>query len=130
MTLGWQSQDWVQKGENRDSGSQRASPWRASGGPSAARRLSLRPVNVWETILYFAVPTVALYLGIALLVVAPRMARRPRYRVGQPWPHGPMWWTANPEGAHLPAADHPADHGPAPAGVRAGSERGGARGSW
>jgi hypothetical protein len=91
-------------------------------------------VSVWETILYFAVPTVALYLGITLLVVAPRMARRPRYRVGQPWPHPPMWWTANPEGAHLSPADHSADHGaergPILAGARAGAERGGARGSW
>jgi hypothetical protein len=91
-------------------------------------------VSVWETILYFAVPSVALYLGIVLLVVAPRMARRPRYRVGQPWPHAPMWWTANPQGAHLPAADHTDDHrperGPILAGARAGAERGGARGSW
>ena len=91
-------------------------------------------MSVWETILYFAVPSVALYLGIALLVVAPRMARRPRYRVGQPWPHAPMWWTANPQGAHLPAADHSpghsADRGPVLAGARAGTARGGARGSW
>jgi hypothetical protein len=83
-------------------------------------------VSVLETILYFAVPTAALYFGIALLVVAPRMARRPRYRVGQPWPHAPMWWTANPEGAHLPEADRR----PAAAGARAGAERGGARGTW
>jgi hypothetical protein len=104
------------------------------GGPPAARRLSSSHVSVWETILYFAVPTVALYLGIALLVVAPRMARRPRYRVGQPWPHDPMWWTANPQGAHLPAVDHSDDHsadrGPALVGARTGAERGGARGSW
>ena len=83
-------------------------------------------MSVLETILYFVVPTLALYFGIALLVVAPRMARRPRYRVGQPWPHEPMWWTANPQGAHLPAADHP--H--VAAGARAGTERGGARGNW
>ena len=110
--------------------------------PSLAGRLSSSHVSVWETILYFAVPSVALYLGIALLVIAPRMARRPRYRVGQPWPHDPMWWTANPEGAHLPpvdhsgdhagdhTADHTADRGPALVGARAGAERGGARGSW
>jgi hypothetical protein len=91
-----------------------------------ARRLSLRLVSVLETILYFVVPTTALFLGITLLVVAPRMARRPRYRVGQPWPHEPMWWTANPQGAHFPAADH----GTAVTGARAGTERGGARGSW
>ena len=87
-------------------------------------------MSVWETILYFVVPSVGLYLGITLLVVAPRMARRPRYRVGQPWPHPPMWWTANPEGAHLPPADHGTERGPILAGARAGAERGGARGSW
>jgi hypothetical protein len=91
-------------------------------------------VSVWETILYFVVPSVALYVGIALLVVAPRMARRPRYRVGQPWPHEPMWWTANPQGAHLPLVDHSGDHtadrAAALVGARAGAERGGARGSW
>jgi hypothetical protein len=90
-------------------------------------------VSVWETILYFAVPAAGMYLGIMLLVVAPRAARRPRYRVGQPWPHDPMWWTANPQGAQLPPADHTdhtADRGPALAGARAGAERGGARGSW
>jgi hypothetical protein len=90
-------------------------------------RLSFRHVSVLETILYFVVPTVALYLGIALLVVAPRAARRPRYRVGQPWPHAPIWWTANPQGAQLPPADHDTT---AVTGARAGTERGGARGSW
>jgi hypothetical protein len=102
--------------------------------PPRAGRLSFQHVSVWETILYFAVPSVALYVGIALLVVAPRMARRPRYRVGQPWPHEPMWWTANPQGAHLPSVDHSGDHtadrAPALVGARAGAERGGARGSW
>jgi hypothetical protein len=79
-----------------------------------------------ETILFFVVPPVGLYLLIVLLVVAPRMHRRPRYRVGQPWPYPPMWWTANPRGAHLP----PADHGPAVHGGHAVTERGGARGIW
>jgi hypothetical protein len=91
-------------------------------------------VSVWETILYFAVPAAGMYLGIMLLVVSPRAARRPRYRVGQPWPYDPMWWTANPQGAQLPPAEHTGDHnadrGPALAGARAGVERGGARGSW
>jgi hypothetical protein len=117
----------------RASRSEAAEPpagWPGRGAPSAEgagdRRLSFLPVSVLETILYFAVPAVVLYFGIALLVVAPRMARRPRYRVGQPWPHAPLWWTANPQGAHLPAADQP--H--VAAGARAGTERGGARGSW
>lgn len=77
-------------------------------------------MTVWETVLYLVVPPVGLYLLIALLVVAPRVARRPRYRAGQPWTHEPLWWTANPEGARLPAVH---DH------VLTG-ERGGARGSW
>jgi hypothetical protein len=77
-------------------------------------------VTVWETILYFAVPAVGLYLLIALLVVAPRMARKPRYRVGQPWPYEPLWWTANPKGAHLPSVE----------GLVVTGERGGARGNW
>ena len=59
-------------------------------------------MSVFETILYFVVPTVGLYLLIALLAAAPRLARRPRYRVGQPWPYEPLWWTANPQGAQLP----------------------------
>ena len=78
------------------------------------------PVSVLQTILVFVVPTVGLYLIIALLAAAPRLARRPRYRVGQPWTFEPLWWTANPAGAHLSAVDsHPVS-----------GERGGARGSW
>ena len=79
-------------------------------------------VNVWQTLLYLAVPTVGLYAAIVLLVVVPRASRRPRYRVGQPWPYEPMWWTANPEGARLPAVDHQS--------ANVSGERGGARGSW
>jgi hypothetical protein len=77
-------------------------------------------VSVLQTILYFVVPSVGLYLLIALLATAPRLGRRPRYRSGQPWPHQPLWWTANPRGAQLPAVD----------GHVVTGERGGARGSW
>jgi hypothetical protein len=77
-------------------------------------------VSVLETVLRFAVPTVVLYLLIVLAVVGPRLARRPRYRVGQPWQYEPIWWTADPEGAHLPA----------PVARSASGERGGAHGSW
>jgi hypothetical protein len=77
-------------------------------------------VSVLQTILVFVVPTVGLYLLIVALVVVPRRADRPRYRSGQPWPYEPLWWTANPTGAQLPAADgHPV-----------AGDRGGARGSW
>lgn len=77
-------------------------------------------MSVLETILVFVVPSVGLYLLIVLLVVGPRMARKPRYRVGQPWPHEPLWWTANPEGAQLPSVDDRVVIG----------ERGGARDNW
>ena len=77
-------------------------------------------MSVLQTILVFVVPTVGGYLLIALLAAAPRLGRRPRYRAGQPWTYEPLWWTANPEGAHLTAVEsHPTS-----------VERGGARGSW
>jgi hypothetical protein len=87
-------------------------------------------VSVPETILYFAVPPVGLYLVIVLLVVGPRMARRPRYRSGQPWTFEPMWFTANPKGAQLPVGDESHSTGAHSTAVRSNLERGGARGSW
>lgn len=77
-------------------------------------------MSVLETVLIFVVPAVGLYALITLAVVGPRLARRPRYRVGQPWPYPPLWWTANPKGAELPPAE----------GHAVAGERGGARGSW
>ena len=74
------------------------------------------------TVLAFAVVTVLLYGLIVLAVVLNRRrhTRRPRWRAGQAWPYEPIWWTANPEGAHLPAR----------AARSASGERGGAHGSW
>jgi hypothetical protein len=77
-------------------------------------------VTVLETILTFVLPTVGLYLLIVLLVIVPKRSGRARYRVGQPWPYEPVFWTANPQGAQLPAAD----------GHHVAGDRGGARGSW
>lgn len=77
-------------------------------------------MSVFETVLVFVVAPAALYAAIALLAAAPRLRRRPRYRSGQPWTHDPLWWTANPVGAQLPAA---AEH------LTPGT-KGGARGSW
>jgi len=79
----------------------------------------------WEIVLVYVVPGIVLYALITLMVVGPRLARRPRYRAGQPWSHDPMWWTANPAGAHLPPVQDPASSGPA-----VGREAGGARGKW
>lgn len=77
-------------------------------------------MSVWETVLEYGVAPAAAFSIIALTAAAPRLGRRPRYRAGQPWTFEPLWWTANPEGADLPAV---AEHA-------ASGERGGARGSW
>ena len=78
------------------------------------------PVSPFETLLLFGVPTLGIVLLVVLAVVGQRRAKAPRHRVGHAWGYAPLWWTANPEGAHLPAAS----------GGSAGGERGGARGSW
>ena len=77
-------------------------------------------VTVLQTVLFLVVVPVALYVLIALLAAAPRLRRRTRYRVGQPWTFEPLWWTANPAGAQLPP---PAEH-------LVSGGKGGARGSW
>ena len=96
-------------------------------------------MSVLETILYFVVPVIAAYVIITLLVAGPKLSRRPRYRAGQPWPYEPLFFTANPQGAHLEGhhdsgphqPGHPqAGHEHTASGARAGAERGGARGSW
>lgn len=80
----------------------------------------------WALLLIYVLPGIALYALITLMVVGPRLARRPRYRPGQPWSYPPMWWTANPAGAQLPPLHDPVVDGPA-TGRR---EAGGARGNW
>jgi hypothetical protein len=75
-------------------------------------------VTVVETLLTFVVAPGVLYGGMALVISARRRGRRPRYRVGDPWPYEPLFWTANPEGAHLPA------------GTAGGDTRGGTGGTW
>jgi hypothetical protein len=77
-------------------------------------------VSVLETLLWFGVPSVGLYLLVLLAVYGPKQARKTRHRPGQKWDFDPLWWTANPEGAHLPAVTA----------RPAAGERGGARGNW
>ena len=77
-------------------------------------------VSPLETLLLFGVPTLGIVLLVVLAVVGRKRAKAPRPRVGQAWGYAPLWWTANPEGAHLPAATQRS----------AGGERGGARGGW
>ena len=78
------------------------------------------PVSVLQVVLFLVVVPVLFYVLVAVAAAAPRVHRRPRYRVGQPWPFEPLWWTANPAGAQLPP---PAEH-------LASGGKGGARGSW
>ena len=77
-------------------------------------------MSVLETLLWFGIPVVGIFLLVFLAVLGPKQAKKKRYRVGDAWDYEPLWWTANPEGAHLPAAHTGAVVG----------ERGGARGSW
>ena len=77
-------------------------------------------MSVLETLLWFGIPVIGIFLLVYLAVLGPKQAKRKRYKVGDAWNYEPLWWTANPEGAHLPAP-----HTRAVAG-----ERGGARGSW
>jgi hypothetical protein len=80
-------------------------------------------VSVVQTVLAFVLPPVVIYAVVALLTIAPRTARRPRYRTGEKWDYEPVLWTANPEGAHLPAhTEHIEPQGAA--------TTGGARGHW
>lgn len=88
----------------------------SAGGWSAR----FTPVTVPESVLFLVVAPIVLYGLVAFLAAAPRLRRRSRYRVGQPWTYEPLWWTANPAGARLP---------PVPEHMVSGG-KGGARGSW
>ncbi|MET0191387.1 MAG: hypothetical protein ABW212_20475 [Pseudonocardia sediminis] len=88
-------------------------------------------MTVVETLLAFVVAPGALYGAIALWTSAGSRRRRARYKAGDAWPYEPLFWTANPEGAHLPAH---AAHGDTPAigsgATTAESTLGGTGGKW
>lgn len=102
-----------------------------------------KPVTVWETVLVFAVLPLAGFSLLAVLTFGPGASRSPRYRVGRPWGHEPVWYVARPdiaapagsaEGrAALAAAAGPGELAGAPASVldaNTGTARGGASGEW
>ena len=60
-------------------------------------------MSVVQTILVYVLIPAAIYGAIALMTLWPKFARAPRYRPGQPWTYEPLWWSANPDGAQLPA---------------------------
>ncbi len=77
----------------------------------------------FEAILIYGVVPLALFALIALLVLAPSIARGPRYRPGLGWFAAPVWFggPSNPDTALARARS-------LPAGV--GSEGGGASARW
>ena len=54
-------------------------------------------MTVWETVLVFAVLPLAGLAVLAALVFARGATRTPRYRVGRPWEHAPVWYIARPD---------------------------------
>ena len=104
-------------------------------------------MNVAETLLVYLGIPLAIVLVMAALIFIPGGKRRPRYRPGQPWEHGAIWYEPHPE--HAPPAGHGDGHGGGhgaaalpsaertaiTAGTptlpaRAGGPLGGARGTW
>lgn len=70
------------------------------GGLTGSGAGRLAGVTVVETILVFAVAPLAIVAVLALLTIGPGVRdRRPRYKPGQPWNHGPIWYEPHPEGA-------------------------------
>ena len=84
-------------------------------------------MTVVETLLTFVVAPGALYGLMALWQLARRPGRRPRYRVGDPWPYEPLFWIAEPSAAGHHAAH--AGHGDT-APSEGGDTRGGTGGKW
>lgn len=99
-------------------------------------------MTVWETVLVFGVLPLGGLAVLALLTFAPGASRTPRYRVGRPWEHDPVWYVARPEAAAAagPVAGRealaartrelPGGEPAAPVVNRTGSARGGANGEW
>lgn len=94
-------------------------------------------MTVVETVLVFALIPLAIFGVIALMTLAPRAARKPRYRAGQEWNFEPVWWSANPGGleplqnvALAGAGAALNDAGQEGAAGSPATARGGARGNW
>ena len=84
-------------------------------------------MSVVETVLvYVLIPAGALAV-LALVTMAPRLGRRPRYRSGQPWEYAPVWWSANPGGV---GTSHQAGAPQLTSSSDASTVGGGARGTW
>jgi hypothetical protein len=82
----------------------------------------VRPIDT--ILIYGVIPLVVLVLLFALTAVRPGR-KAARYRVGDDWPHEPLWWIGNPKGTHLP---EPTVDAVGSTTIR--TARGGARGTW
>jgi len=88
-----------------------------------------QPLSPLATVLFFVVAPVGLFLLIALLVLAPSIARGPRYRPGLGWQAGPEWYggPADADAAVERTLDHPVQEfvkEPPPADSAAGARTG------
>lgn len=97
-------------------------------------------MTVVETLLVFLVAPAAVVLLAYALVMLPALKNRKRYKPGEPWGHGAVWYEPHRPGG----GGHGADHGEHPTpgeqaaaltiGETAGHPRrtaaGGARGTW
>jgi hypothetical protein len=82
----------------------------------------VRPIDT--ILIYGVIPLVVLALLFAATMQ--RSGRKAaRYRVGDDWPHEPLWWIGNPKGTHLP---EPTVDAVGSTATR--TARGGARGTW
>jgi hypothetical protein len=123
------------------------------GFPGPRRRRAGRvryrkAVTVWETVFVFAVVPLAGLALLTALTFAPGASRGPRYRVGKPWDHEPVWYVPRPDvdapagsaegrAALAAAVGRPALPGGVPAAggstvvdADTGTARGGASGEW
>jgi hypothetical protein len=82
-----------------------------------------------ETISVYALIPLVVYSVLTLFTLWPKIARGPRYRPGQEWPHEPVWWTGNLDGVGRVPATRAGDGEPT-ASIAGSTARGGARGSW
>lgn len=119
---------------------------RRAGGAGTGRVRYGNRVTVWETVLVFVVLPLAGLGVLALLTLSPGASRTPRYRVGRPWEHEPVWYVARPD-VDAPAGSDAgraalaavSGHRELPGGesapssvldARTGTARGGASGEW
>jgi hypothetical protein len=96
-------------------------------------------VSVVQTISVYVLIPAAIYAVIALLSMASKRNRTPRYKPGQAWSYDPVWWSAHAAQSMQSVQQRAAVHGaPQPAAVAAvpassvatDTARGGARGNW